>query len=152
MKLSDFDINFPPWINYGKGDKKNKIGEKMDDLKRESWSPFNGCDSAQIFIFCMAYAVAKNRRAEKRPPGGRGSMPGSAFKRDMRDFMKAVAIAHTSDLDIITKPNEVVKIAENYAYAGFLEVYNKIQLGNQNHMSRENILNEFLHEVVEDKN
>ena len=64
---SDFDINFGPWINYGKGDKKNKIGDKMEELVSMSWSPFNGCDYAQVFIFCMAYAVAKGFKPDTWP-------------------------------------------------------------------------------------
>jgi len=123
--MSDFDINFP-WIKYGVQDKTNKIKEKMDELKSAPWSPFNGCDYAEIFIFCMSYGFAK-KREPIQPPDSQGSMPPSAFKRDMRDFMKAVAISSTNDLDVITKPNEVAKICEGYAYASFQEVYDKIK-------------------------
>ncbi len=123
--MSDFDINFTPWINYGRGDEENKIGEKMDELLNQSWSPFNGCTAAQVFVFCMSYAVAKGRNLVK-PPGSKGSMPASAFNADMRDLMKAVAIVHAKELEIITKPKEVVRIAEGYSYASFNEVYEKI--------------------------
>ena len=145
--MSDFDINFPQWINYGNGDTENKIGDKMEDLVEANWSPFNGCDRAQVFIFCMAYAVAKNRIPQK-PPGSSASMPGSAFKRDMRDFMKVVAIEHTGKLETITDPKEVVRIAEGFAYASFLEVYDKIQKGIKNGMTSTNILNKFLQEIT----
>ena len=59
--MSDFDINFGPWINYGNADKENGISDKMEELVSSSWSPFNGHDYAQVFIFCMSYAFAKNR-------------------------------------------------------------------------------------------
>lgn len=147
--MSDFDINFPPWINYGAGDKENDIKRKMDELVHEVWSPFNGRDAAQVFIFCMSYAVAKER-VPRRPPGGKGSMPASAFKKDMRDFMRIVAIKHEGDLNVIKDPKDVVKIAENYAYAGFLEVYDKILQGNKKHMSPHNILRELLRDAVEE--
>ncbi len=149
--MSSFDINFGPWINYGKSDKENDIGGKMDELTSKTWSPFNGCDYAQVFIFCMAYAFAKGRRPESPPSKGGGSMPASAFKEDMRDFMKAVAIAHTKDLEVITRPNEVVKICEGYAYASFLEVYNMIK-NKDSSISGEMILDSFLQEIKSKQN
>ena len=79
---------------------------------------------AKVFIFCMAYGFAKGRKPVK-PPGG-GSMPASAFDQEMRNYMKFVAIANKKNLDVITNANEVVKICEGYAYAAFLEVYDKI--------------------------
>ena len=145
--MSDFDINFPAWINYGKGDRENKIGDKMNELVTATWSPFNGCDIAQVFIFCMAYAAAKGRIPQK-PPGSSGSMPGSAFKKDMRDFMKVVAITHTNKLEVTTDPKEVVKIAEGFAYASFLEVYDKIQQGIKNGITSKNILDAFLQDMI----
>ena len=54
-------------------------------------------------------------------------MPASAFDKEMRDYMKFVAIAHSEDFEIATSPNEVVKICESYAYAAFLEVHDKIK-------------------------
>ena len=150
LQMSDFDINFGPWLNYGKGDKENKIGEKMIELTSMSWSPFNGCEYAQVFIFCMAYAFAKGRKPNSPPSKGGGSMPASAFKKDMRDFMKVVAVTHKKDLDVITKPNEVVKICEGYAYASFLEVYNKIKTRDTS-MSNEMILDQMLHEIESER-
>ena len=144
--MSDFDINFGPWINYGNSDKENRIGEKMAELTSVSWSPFNGCDYAQVFIFCMSYAFARGRIPRSPPKAGGGSMPASAFKRDMRDFMKVVAIAHTKNLDVITNPNEVVKICEGYAYASFLEVYDTIK-NRKSTISNEMILDSFLQDI-----
>ena len=121
--MSDFDIKFP-WIRYGVGNKKDEIKDKMMELTTAVWSPFNGEDMAKVFIFCMAYGFAKGREPVK-PPGG-GSMPASAFDQEMRNYMKFVAIANKKNLDVITNANEVVKICEGYAYAAFLEVYDKI--------------------------
>lgn len=144
--MSEFDINFGPWIDYGNSDKENKIGEKMQELTTQSWSPFNGCDNAQVFIFCMAYAFAKGRSPRKFPRKGSGSMPASAFKKEMRDFMKVVAIAHTNDLNIITEPNSVVRICEEYAYASFLEVYDQIK-NRKSSITNEDVLESFLREI-----
>ena len=142
--MSDFDIKFP-WIRYGVGNKKDEIKEKMMELTSAVWSPFNGQDMAKVFIFCMAYAVAKGFKPNK-PPGSGGSMPASAFKSEMRNFMKAVAITHENDLDIITKPKEVVKICEGYAYAGFLEVYDTIK-NRDSTISASMIVDSILHEI-----
>ena len=147
--MSDFDINFGPWINYGNADKKNGISDKMEELVSSSWSPFDGHDYAQVFIFCMSYAFAKNRVPTKPP--GNGSMPASAFKRYMRDFMKAVAIAHEKDLNVITDPNKVVKICEGYAYTSFLEVYNIIK-DRDSAISNEMILESLLQEIESERN
>ena len=121
--MSDFDIKFP-WIRYGVGNKKDEIKDKMMELTTAVWSPFNGEDMAKVFIFCMAYGFAKGKKPEK-PPGS-GSMPGSAFDAEMRDYMKFVAISEKKDLEAGTNANETVKICEGYAYAAFPEVYDKI--------------------------
>lgn len=122
--MTEFDIEFAPWINYGNANKTDDIGSKMQDLISQPWSPFNGFEMAKVFIFCMSYGFAKKLTPE-RPPGS-GSMPGSAFDKEMRDMMKFVAIADKGNLDVITNAKEVVKICEGYAYGSFLEVYNKI--------------------------
>ena len=122
--MSNFDIDFGQWVNYGNANKTDQIGFKMQQLTTQVWSPFNGHDMAKVFIFCMSYAFAKKREPQKPP--GNGSMPASAFDQEMRNLMKFIAIASKKDLDVITNAKEVVKICEGYAYAGFLEVYNEI--------------------------
>lgn len=124
-QMSKFDIDFP-WVNYGKANKNDAIGDKMHELTHESWSPFNGQDYSNVFIFCMSHAFAKGR-VPNPPPGTSRSMPPSAFKDEMRNLMKAVAIAHTKNLEIITSAQDVVKVCEGFAYASFLEVYDKVK-------------------------
>ena len=121
--MSNFDIDFPAWIKYGKDNKD--VSDHMDELTTREWSPFNGQKMANVFIFCMAYGFAKGIKPEK-PPGS-GSLPGSAFDVEMRDLMKIVAISETKKLDIATQANETVKICEGYAYAAFPKVYDKIK-------------------------
>ncbi len=120
--MSNFDIDFPPWINYGNANKE--VSAQMDDLTSRGWSPFNGQKFANVFIFCMAYGFAKGKKPEK-PPGS-GSMPGSAFDAEMRDVMKIVAISEKKDLEVAIQAKETVKICEGYAYAAFPEVNDKI--------------------------
>jgi len=120
--MSNFDIDFPQWVNYGNSNKE--IASQMEELITKQWSPFNGQKMANVFIFCMAYGFAKGKKPEK-PPGS-GSMPGSAFDSEMRNHMKCVSICEKKDLEVAINANETVKICEGYAYAGFPEVYDKI--------------------------
>ena len=146
--MSNVEIEFP-WVNYGAGDGERK--RKMTELTTQSWSIFNGYDHAAVFIFCMAYAFAKDKTPI--PPKGSGSMPPSSFKRDIRDLMRALAIAKTADLRIIKKSSGkggYVKICEEYASAGFDEVYNKIK-NRDSSVSAESILNEMLNEVESER-
>ena len=123
--MSNFDIDFGPWISYGKDNKDDDVQYKMQQLTTENWSPFNGHDMAKVFIFCMAYGFAKGMEPES-PPGS-ASMPNTAFDGEMRNYMKFVAIAAKKDFEVGTNALEVVKICEGYAYAAFLDVYNKIK-------------------------
>lgn len=147
--MSDVEIEFP-WVNYGASDKETK--ERMTELTTQNWSPFNGYDNAAVFIFCMSYAFGKDK-TPMSPPKGSGSMPPSAFKMEMRDLMRSLAIAQTGDLKIIKKSSGkegYVRICEEYAYSGFNEVYNRLK-NRDSTVSPENILNEMLDEV-ESKN
>jgi len=148
--LSDAEIEFP-WVNYGASDKQTK--EKMIELTNQNWSPFNGYDNAVVFIFCMSYAFAKNK-TPMPPPGSSGSMPPSAFKMEMRDLMRSLAIAKDGDLKVIKKSSGkegYVKICEQYAHSAFDEVYNRIK-NRDSTISAENILNEMLNEIESERN
>lgn len=142
--MSNFDIDFGPWINYGNANKADEIGFKMQQLTTQEWSPFNGHDMAKVFIFCMAYGFAK--KSKPVSPPGNGSMPASAFDEEMRNYMKFVAVARKENLDVITNANEVVKICEGYAYACFVEVYNKLA-NRDSSISPETILESLIQEV-----
>jgi len=147
--LSDAEIEFP-WVNYGASDKTTK--ERMTELTTQSWSPFDGYDAAAVFIFCMSYAFGKGKTPLPTPKGS-GSMPPSAFKMEMRDLMRALAISKTENLKIIKKSSGkegYVKICEDYAYSAFDEVYNRLKKRDST-ISPETILNEMLNEV-ESKN
>jgi hypothetical protein len=112
------DINFPD-INYGK---KNK--DLYDELTQAEYSPFFGCNYWEIFIFCMTYAYAKGLTPKEVP--GTGSLPARVFQTETRDVMRALAIDYTGSLDIIKNSREYVKICEQFAYAGFDEIYKRI--------------------------
>lgn len=144
--MSDFDIKFGPWINYGNSNKQDEIKEKMNNLVTAVWSPFNGQDRSQVFIFCMSYGFGKGMEPIKPPPAGSGSMPASAFDKEMRDLMKFVAIANNKNFEVATDAKEVVRICEGFAYAAFLHVYDKITNRNSK-IQPEEILEKLIQEV-----
>ncbi len=153
---ADVEIEFPS-VNFGgtgSSAESKKAKQVMFDLTHESWSPFNGCENWQPFIFCCTYGFAK-KKIRKNPPG-QGSMPPSAFKSDTRDIMRAIAIAETGKLQIIKKAstNEgYVRICEEYAYSSLHEVYNRIKTmddGKEN--SGEDVLNTMLNEIENSRN
>ncbi len=149
----DIEIEFP-LVNFGggkNGDDNAKTA--MFDLTHETYSPFNGCQSWQVFIFCCTYGFA-HKKVRKTPPGA-PAMPPSAFKSDTRDVMRTIAIADTKDLRIIKKAsgkNGYVRICEEYAYSALMEVYNRIKSfddGKEN--SGEDVLNKMIKEIEDSR-
>jgi hypothetical protein len=146
---ADIEIDFP-LVNFGghaKGDPKAKAA--MFDLTHEAYSPFNGCQNWQVFIFCCTYGFA-NKKIRKNPPG-QGTLPTTAFKSDTRDIMRAIAIAETKDLKIIKKASGkdgYVRICEEYAYSSLSEVYNRIRTKDDGkEKSGEDVLNKMIKEI-----
>lgn len=150
---ADIEINFP-LVNFGghaKGDPKAK--EAMFELTNQVYSPFNGCQNWQVFIFCCTYGFA-HKKIRKNPPG-QGTLPTTAFKSDTRDIMRAIAIAETKDLRIITKASGkdgYVRICEEYAYSSLSEVYSRIKSkDNGKERSGEEVLNKMIKEIEDSR-
>ena len=148
----DIEIEFPA-VNFGgagKGAKNEEAKQMMFNLVHESWSPFNGCENWQVFIFCCTYGFAKNK-IRKSPPG-QGSLPPSAFKTDTRDIMRSIAIAETKDLAIIKKASGkdgYVRICEEYAYSAFSEVYNRLRtMDDGKEQCGEDVIDTMLREII----
>ena len=137
------DINFPD-VNYGKANK-----DKMHELTVSEWSPFFGRSFWEIFIFSMSYAYAKKLEPKSVP--GTGTMPPDAFQQSTRYLMRSLAISAKNDISIIKKSKDYVKICEEYAYAGFPEVYAQIK-NNPTDKPVENILFNIISEIEKEVN
>ena len=137
------DIDFPR-VKTG----SDKV-EKYKELIESEWSPFLGYDYWQVFIFSMSYAYAK-KYSPKTVPGGAGNMPASVFKTNTRDLMRALAVVHTDDLNIIKDSRDYVKICEEFAYAGFDELY-KIIINSPPTERKEDILMNIIKGISEDR-
>ena len=109
--MSSFEIDFPD-VAYDKGDQEFYRSLIAED----SYSIFKKKEMVDVFMYAMAlgYDAEKPHPLEKRVP----SLNPSAVNWQMRWLMRAIAVTHTQDLNIILDHKEVAKIAEQYANAG----------------------------------
>ena len=117
--MTEEDIKFPD-ANYGENNK-----EKYNELTISEWSPFFGHSFWEIFIFSMSYGFTKE--LEPTEPTGKGTINAKVLSTPVRHLMRALAIKHFKDISVIKDSNQVVKICEKYANAGFQKVYAKIK-------------------------
>ena len=151
---ADIDIEFP-LVNFGggKGGDQN-AKQAMFDLTHEIYSPFNGCDNWQVFIFCCTYGFGKKKI--RKPVPGKGTLPTTAFRGNTRDVMRAIAIAETKDLRVIKKAtgkDGYVRICEEFAYSSLDEVYKRIRtMDDGTEKSGEDVLNKMIKEMENSRN
>ena len=151
---ADIDIEFP-LVNFGGGAGGDQNAKQaMFDLTHEIYSPFNGCDNWQVFIFCCTYGFGKKKI--RKPVPGKGTLPTTAFRGNTRDVMRAIAIAETKDLRVIKKAtgkDGYVRICEEFAYASLNEVYKRIRtMDDGTEKSGEDVLNKMIHEMENSRN
>ena len=112
--MDNDDINFPD-VSTG-----TKNTPKYRELTEEKeFSPFYGKDYAHVFLFSMAYAFA--HKLVPKAVSGEKNMPAKRFHAPERNMMRALAVEHTDDLNLIKDSAACVKICEEYANAGFQE-------------------------------
>ena len=141
--MSDLEIQFPN-VNYGIENK-----EKMQELTTSEWSPFFGKDYWEVFIFCMSYAYSTKMGRKK--PNGTGTMPPQAFRQEIRHVMRCLAIAEEG-ISVIKNPRDYVKVCEEYAAAGFGEVYKIIRETDTEKIPVESILFNIISEQQRNQN
>ena len=151
---ADIDIEFP-LVNFGGGSGGDQNAKQaMFDLTHEIYSPFNGCDNWQVFIFCCTYGFGKKKI--RKPVPGKGTLPTTAFRGNTRDVMRAIAIAETKDLRVIKKAtgkDGYVRICEEFAYASLDEVYKRIRtMDDDTEKSGEDVLNKMIKEMENSRN
>jgi len=151
---ADIDIEFP-LVNFGGGSGGDQNAKQaMFDLTHEIYSPFNGCDNWQVFIFCCTYGFGKKKI--RKPVPGKGTLPTTAFRGNTRDVMRAIAIAETKDLRVIKKAtgkDGYVRICEEFAYASLNEVYKRIRtMDDDTEKSGEDVLNKMIKEMENSRN
>ena len=141
--MDNDDINFPD-VRTG-----TKNTPKYLELTEEESSPFYGYDYGHVFLFSMAYAFA--HKLVPKAVSGEKNMPAKRFHAPERNMMRALAVEHTDDLNVIKDSLEYVKICEEYANAGFQEVYGIIKNNNFEKTKREDILLNIINNAVNEQ-
>jgi dnd system-associated protein 4 len=107
---------------------KNTFGRNMnitrevrkiyDDL--QDGFVFQDLDAKYIFMYCLALGYSKKlpRKEIKRYP----LLNVSSFSNEDVWLMAAIALEETKNISILGNPNEIKKIAEEYAMAGLSEL------------------------------
>jgi hypothetical protein len=142
--LSSFEYGFPD-VGFSKKDK-----EAYEYLKDDENSPFQGHTYAEIFIFAMGFAFSKGLQPQPLEEPQK-NMPPDAFKPEMRNLMRALAIRHNQGVDVIKEHSEVVKICEEYANAAFPQIYNLVK-NRQIDTKPEDILEKLVRETEQSRN
>ena len=130
--MDNDDINFPD-VRTG-----TKNTPKYKELVDAEWSPFIGYHYWEIFIFSMSYAFAKG--LVQKPVSGEQNMPARVFDASTRNIMRALAVEQSNDLNIIKDSQAYVKICEEFANAGFQEIYQIINENDPDKVRKEDIL------------
>lgn len=141
--MDNDDINFPD-VKTG-----TENTAKYKELTEAQWSPFLGKRYKDIFIFAMAYAYATKLIPEK--VSGEGNMPARVFDGPTRNLMRSLAVEHTNDLNIIKDSEAYVKICEEYANAGFKELYKIINENDLEKIHREDLLNSIIKNIISEQ-
>jgi len=82
-------------------------------------TPFDTYKDLFMFAACLGY---QNGRRAKPRKGAGGEIPTKVFTPDDMAILKAIAIAETGDIEILTHFGEILSIAEEYAGAGIYEM------------------------------
>jgi hypothetical protein len=110
--------NWPQYISYENSDPtiSKFYDEALGAVTNEN-SIFHKKRLLEIFIFSMAIGKFEGMKMELKKKSR--SMPTDALKAEEIWLMTAVALAEPgSNIDILTKPSEIVNICEQYANAG----------------------------------
>lgn len=75
-----------------------------------------------LFMFATCLGFQNGHRAKPRKGGNGGEVPVKVFTEDDLAILKAIAIAETGDVEVLTRFSEILGIAEEYANTGIHEV------------------------------
>lgn len=100
------------------------VGDVYQQLKKEANSepeqaPFD--TFKDLFMFAVCLGFQNGRRTKPRKSNGR-EVPAKVFTEDDLAILKAIAIAETGDVEVLTRFGEILGIAEEYANTGIHEV------------------------------
>jgi dnd system-associated protein 4 len=114
----------PDWLFLDKSIKEDKLYDKLTD-KNSKISPFAGKQDWEVFIVAMSLGFKEDLR---KPLDSRvKTIPLSTIRNndEVMWLIKSIAIAEKGT-DVLMDPNEMFKIAEEYANGGIRELYEKV--------------------------
>ncbi len=82
-------------------------------------APFDTYKDLFMFAVCLGF---ENGRRTKPRKGEGGEVMSKVFTEDDLAILKAIAIAETGDIEVLTRFGEILGIAEEYANTGIHEV------------------------------
>ncbi|MBN1877913.1 MAG: hypothetical protein JXA33_27075 [Anaerolineae bacterium] len=74
-----------------------------------------------VFMFAALCGYRKGER-RKLPGGKKSTIRREVFTEDDFVFLKAIAIAHTHDVNVLLQLGDILTIAEEYAHAGIYDL------------------------------
>ncbi len=85
-------------------------------------SPFRSNKDVFMLATCLGFQAG---RRSKLPSGGKSDIRQSVFNENDLAILKAIAIANTGDVHVLSNTGDVLRIAEEYAHSGIydLKVY-----------------------------
>lgn len=75
-----------------------------------------------LFMFAACLGFQNGRRTKPRKGSNGGEVPSKVFTQDDLAILKAIAIAETGDVEVLSHFGEILVIAEEYANAGIYDV------------------------------
>ncbi|MEI2611834.1 MAG: hypothetical protein V9G20_24625 [Candidatus Promineifilaceae bacterium] len=95
------------------------IYRSLTDGSNKEQSPFSTYKDVFLFAACIGF---HNGRRKKLPVGAKNTIRLDVFRDEGIGLIKALAIATTGDVIILTKPSDFLEIAEEYANSGIHDV------------------------------
>jgi hypothetical protein len=104
---------------------KKKREKEYEEIHESPRSPFRGLDHKYTFL--MAMAIGKHKNARSPLKGTTHDLfITTALNLEEKWLLVSVVIAEKEILEILLEEKEIIKVAEEYANAGILLLYDKI--------------------------
>lgn len=92
---------------------------RADANSQPEQSPFATNKDIFMLAACLGY---RSGRRQVLPSGKKLDIRESVFLESDLAILKAIAIADTGDVEVLSQPGDILRIAEEYAQAGILDV------------------------------
>jgi dnd system-associated protein 4 len=93
---------------------------RIDGNSQPEQTPF--ATYKDIFMLAACLGFRSGRRHTLLAGGGKHDIRTTIFSESDMALLKAIAIAETGDVEVLSRPGEIVQIAEEYAHSGIFEV------------------------------